>query len=89
MSQFSLVTGFSEGMRENNFHIFWAKDTRFANCLSSSTWTSDDQTCDEASTYGTVEAFAEVIIIKLQRDLKRVMSAVSAPSEQETLHRDS
>jgi hypothetical protein len=84
------VTGFSEGMRENNFHIFWAKDTRFANCLGPSTsWTSDDQTCDEASTYGTVEAFAEVIIIKLQRDLKRVMSAVSAPSGQETLKPDS
>ena len=84
------MTGFSEGMRENYFHIFWAKDTRFANCLGPSTsWTSDDQTCDEASTYSTVEAFAEVIIIKLQRDLKRVMSAVSAPSGQETLQRDS
>ena len=57
-------------MRENNFHTFSAKDTRFANCLGpSTTWTSDDQTCDEASTYGTVEAFAVVIIIKLQRDL--------------------
>jgi len=35
------------------------EDTRFANCLGPSTsWTVDDQTCDDASTYGTVEAFA-------------------------------
>ena len=40
------------------------EDTRFANREV----TADDPTCDEASTYGTVEAFAAVIIIKLQRD---------------------
>ena len=27
MSQFSLLTGFFEGMRENILHVFWAKET--------------------------------------------------------------
>ncbi len=37
-------------------------ETRFATCEVK----ASDPTCDKASTYGTVEAFAAVIIIKIQ-----------------------